>query len=139
MPGTVDTLYESNLQSVEVAEAMVVDAAKDVGIDEDESMDLGLAFREAMINAVVHGNNYDTAKKVRIILERRDDAVKITIIDQGAGFDLHKVPDPTQGDNLLRESGRGLLLIQAYVDEFAVKQAAGGGAEVTMVKYAIPD
>ena len=136
MIGTTDSLLASNLESVDSAEALVVDAAAALGLDEDARMDLGLAIREAMVNAVAHGNQYSPDKQVRLILERRSDAVKVTIIDQGEGFDLNRVPDPTQGDNLMRESGRGLLLMQAFVDEFSVKRTATGGAEVVLVKYA---
>ena len=135
MIGTTDSLLASNLESVNAAEALVVDAAAALGLDEDARMDLGLAIREAMVNAVAHGNQYSPDKQVRLILERRTDAVKVTIIDQGEGFDLNRVPDPTQGENLLRESGRGLLLMQAFVDEFSVKRTASGGAEVVLVKY----
>ncbi len=136
MIGTTDSLLASNLESVDSAEALVVDAAAALGLDEDARMDLGLAIREAMVNAVAHGNQYSPDKQVRLILERRADAVKVTIIDQGEGFDLNRVPDPTQGENLMRESGRGLLLMQAFVDEFSVKRTASGGAEVVLVKYA---
>ena len=139
MPGTVDTLLESNLASVDNAEVLCVDAAKLLGLDEDACMDLGLAVREAMVNAVGHGNKYHAEKRVHLVIESRPDSLRITIADQGEGFDLNRVPDPTQGDNLLRGSGRGLLLIQTFVDEFTVKKSAGGGAEVTLVKYAISD
>lgn len=135
----MDLFLESNLESVDAAEAHCVEAAKQLGLDEDACMDLGLAVREAMVNAVAHGNNYDAAKKVRLALESRSDSLRITITDQGAGFDLNRVPDPTQGDNLMRGSGRGLLLIQTFVDEFTVKRTPEGGAEVVLVKYAISD
>jgi serine/threonine-protein kinase RsbW len=136
MTGITDTLLASTLASVDSAEAMVVESAAALGLDEDARMDLGLAIREAMVNAVAHGNAYSPEKQVRLILETRPDAVRVTIIDQGEGFDLNKVPDPTQGENLMRESGRGLLLMQAFVDEFSVKRSAAGGAEVVLVKYA---
>lgn len=139
MPGTLETSLESNLESVDSAEAHAVEAAKGIGMGEDACMDLGLAVREAMVNAVAHGNKYDPAKKVRLVLETKSDSVRIKITDEGEGFDPNKVPDPTQGDNLLRGSGRGLLLIQTFVDEFSVKTAPGGGAEVILVKYAISD
>ena len=139
MPGTMDTLLESNLESVDNAEVLCVDAAKQIGLDEDACMDLGLAVREAMINAVGHGNKYDSGKQVRLSIETRSDSLRITIVDQGNGFDLNRVPDPTEGENLLRGSGRGLLLIQTFVDEFSVKKSSTGGAEVTLVKYAISD
>jgi len=136
MIGTTDSLLASNLESVDSAEALVVDAAAALGLDEDARMGLGLAIREAMVNAVAHGNHYSPDKQVRFILECRADAVKVTIIDQGEGFDPNRVPDPTQGQNLMRDSGRGLLLMQAFVDEFSVKRTASGGAEVVLVKYA---
>ncbi|MBI2689654.1 MAG: ATP-binding protein [Acidobacteria bacterium] len=139
MPGTVDTLLESNLESVDSAEALCVDAAKQLGLDEDAGMDLGLAVREAMVNAVAHGNKYSPNKKVRLVLEPRADSLRITIADEGEGFDLNRVPDPTHSENLMRGSGRGLLLIQTFVDEFTVKKSAAGGAEVTLVKYVISD
>lgn len=139
MPGTLDTSLESNLESVNKAEALCVEAGAKIGLDEDACMDLGLAVREAMVNAVAHGNKYDATKQVRFILDSRSDSLHITIVDQGNGFDLNRVPDPTQGDNLLRGGGRGLLLIQTFVDEFTVKRTPAGGAEVTLVKYAISD
>jgi serine/threonine-protein kinase RsbW len=139
MPGTTETLLESTLASVDSAEALAVDAAKSLGLDEDGCMDLGLAVREAMVNAVAHGNKYNAGKKVRYVLEPRNNSLRIVITDEGEGFDLNRVPDPTQGDNLLRGSGRGLLLIQTFVDEFEVKKAPGGGAEVILVKYTSND
>jgi serine/threonine-protein kinase RsbW len=128
MPGTLDQMFESNLDSVDSAENLCVEAAKQIGLDEDACMDLGLAVREAMV-----------IKQVHFVLETRSDSVRLTITDQGSGFDLNRVPDPTEGANLMRGSGRGLLLIQTFVDEFTVKKAAAGGAEVTLVKYAISD
>ncbi|MFN9754642.1 MAG: ATP-binding protein [bacterium] len=136
MTGLTDTLLASTLASVDSAEAMVVESAATLGFDEDARMDLGLAIREAMVNAVAHGNAYSPNKQVRLILEAQGDAIRVTIIDQGQGFDLNQVPDPTRGENLMRESGRGLLLMQAFVDEFSVKRSPAGGAEVVLVKYA---
>ncbi|MCX6589343.1 MAG: ATP-binding protein [Acidobacteria bacterium] len=136
MTGSTDTLFASNLASVDAAEAMVVESAADLGFDEDARMDLGLAIREAMVNAVAHGNAYSPDKQVRLLLAVGTGSIRVTIIDQGEGFDLNQVPDPTRGENLLRESGRGLLLMQAFVDEFSVKRSAQGGAEVVLVKYA---
>jgi serine/threonine-protein kinase RsbW len=136
MTGSTDTLFASNLASVDAAEAMVVESAVALGFDEDSRMDLGLAIREAMVNAVAHGNAYSPDKQVRLILAVSAGSIRVTIMDQGEGFDLNQVPDPTRGENLLRESGRGLLLMQAFVDELSVKRTAAGGAEVVLVKYA---
>lgn len=90
MPGTLDTSLESNLESVDKAEALCIEAGKRLGLDEDGCMDIGLAVREAMVNAVAHGNKYDAEKQVRLILESRADSLRITIVDQGEGFDLNR-------------------------------------------------
>ena len=109
--------------------------AESIGFDEDARLDLGLAVREAMVNAVVHGNQYSAEKKVRLDIQNSIDSLRVTILDQGSGFELKAVPDPLNNENLMRTSGRGLLMMQTYVDELTVKRAANGGTEVIMVKY----
>lgn len=135
MTGTTETLLDSNLRSVDAAEALVLEASEASGLDEETRADLGLAVREAMVNAVVHGNKYDPSKKVRLIVDRTMDKLRITILDEGSGFDPGSIADPTRDENLLRESGRGLLLIQTFVDEFSVRKAASGGTEVQLIKF----
>jgi serine/threonine-protein kinase RsbW len=56
------------------------------------------------------------------------------VIDEGAGFELHEVPDPLAEENLLRTSGRGIFLMRAFMDEFAVQRAPRGGTELVMAK-----
>ena len=104
-------------------------------MDEDTLLDLGLAVREAMVNAVMHGNRYSPDKKVHFVLAVGDDSLRITIRDFGDGFDPRGVADPLAIENLMKHSGRGLLIIQSYVDEFEVKPARPKGTEVTLVKY----
>jgi len=132
---SVDTLLESTLDSVDAAETLALEAAQTLGFDEDTQHQLGMSVREAMVNAVVHGNRYSSRKKVRFIVTGEGDRLMIQIIDQGDGFDPNGVPNPLIEENLLRQSGRGLLLIQAFVDEFKVQRAQPGGTEVTLVKY----
>ena len=95
-------------------------AARDLGIAEEDLDGFGMAVREAMVNAVVHGNRYNTNKKVRLRVLDTPDGVKVEITDEGDGFEPDDVPDPLKEENLLQQSGRGLLLIQAFVDEFSV-------------------
>ena len=125
----------SNLASVDIAEESVMQRAERVGFDEDARMDLGLAVREAMVNAVVHGNKYNADKKVELSIQASMDSLRVVILDQGAGFEVKAVPDPLSDKNLLKTSGRGLLMMQTYVDELSVKRGAKGGTEVVMVKY----
>ncbi len=128
-------LLDSTLDSVEVAETAILKDAKEIGFHEDQLHQLGLAIREAMVNAVVHGNRYSSRKKVHVSVAKGQDRLTIVIADEGDGFDPSTIPDPLAGENLLRQSGRGLLLIQAFVDEFQVRRAQPCGTEIRMVKY----
>jgi serine/threonine-protein kinase RsbW len=131
----VDTLLESNLDSVDEAETSVVKVAEEIGFDEDELHKIGMAVRESMVNAVVHGNRYSARKKVHLTILKAADHLTVAIRDEGEGFEYSALPDPLSEENLLRQSGRGLLLIQAFVDKLEVTRREPGGTEVKMVKY----
>jgi serine/threonine-protein kinase RsbW len=88
-----------------------------------------------MVNAVVHGNRYNGRKKVYLKVTRTAEALTVVIGDEGDGFDPTAVPDPLAGENLLRGSGRGVMLMQAFMDEFQISKRAPQGTEVKMVKY----
>jgi len=132
---TVDQVLDSTLESVDVAEEAVLREAQELGFDEDELHRIGMSVRECMVNAVVHGNRYNARKKVRLTITRAPDKLVIVIGDEGEGFDLNSLPDPLANENLLRHSGRGLLLIQAFMDEFEMRAREPNGTEVKMVKY----
>jgi serine/threonine-protein kinase RsbW len=132
---SVNALLESTLDSVDTAEAEALRIAGEIGFEEEDLHKIGMAVRECMVNAVVHGNRYNARKRVHLKIVRKPDRLEISVRDEGEGFDVAALPDPLAEENLLRQSGRGLLLIQAFMDEFAVHRAAAGGTEVTMVKY----
>ena len=92
------------------------------------------AHRMGMVNAVVHGNRYNRRKKVYLKVVRSAECLTIWISDEGDGFNPQDVPDPLEGDNLLRGSGRGVMLMQAFMDEFQVSRREPQGTEVRMVK-----
>lgn len=130
----VERQLESTLDSVDEAETFILGIAGENGFSEDDLHRLGMAVREAMVNAVVHGNRYNLKKKVHLTVASDPEALRITILDEGEGFEPKELPDPLAEENLLRQSGRGLLLIQAFVDEFAMKKAAPPmGTEVKLV------
>jgi serine/threonine-protein kinase RsbW len=131
----VDTLLESNLESVDEAEASALKVAEEIGFDEDDLHQIGMAVRECMVNAVVHGNRYSARKKVHFAVAKAADHLTITIRDEGEGFEYSTLPNPLSEENLLRQSGRGLLLIQAFVDKLEVTRTQAGGTEVKMLKY----
>ena len=91
-----------------------------------------LALREALSNAVVHGNRLDAHKLVHVRCRCKvGKGISITVSDQGQGFDPSAVPDPLSVDNLEAEHGRGIHLIKLAMDEVSFEQR---GAEVHMFK-----
>lgn len=132
----IQTLLDSTLDSVDNAETMVMKEAAKLGFEEEEQQQIGMAVRECMVNAVVHGNRYNKKKHVHLEIGGSPKQLQITIGDEGEGFDMSSLPDPTAPENLLRQSGRGLLLIRAFMDHFDLHPRPGGGTEVVLIKSA---
>jgi serine/threonine-protein kinase RsbW len=126
--------FDSTLESVDAAEEIVLKKAGDMGFDEDDQHKIGISVRECMVNAVVHGNRYNARKKVHLAVATQAGRLEIRISDEGDHFDISQLPDPLADENLLRHSGRGLLLMQAFMDEFEVRTRQPKGTEVVMVK-----
>ena len=126
-------VFESTLESVDSAEALALDIAQKSGFHEEELHKVGMAVREAMVNAVVHGNRYNLKKKVHFTVSASGDHLSVTIVDEGEGFEADDLPDPLSEENLLRQSGRGLLLIKAFADNFDMRKAPPLGTEIRLV------
>src|SRR5215468_7534813 len=131
---TVNQVLDSTLESVDQAEKVTLDLARESGFPEEELDRIGMSVREGMVNAVVHGNRYNAHKKVRLSLSRTPESLTIRITDQGEGFNPGELPDPISGDNLMRHSGRGIFLMRAFMDDLQVRRLESGGSEVTLVK-----
>jgi serine/threonine-protein kinase RsbW len=131
----VDTFLESVLDSADEAERLVLDVAREIGFAEDDQHKIGMAVRESIVNAVVHGNRYNRRKKVHLSVLNGKDHLTVTISDEGEGFDLNGLPDPLAEHNLLQQSGRGIFLIRAFVDTFDVRRLSPSGTEVRLVKF----
>ena len=132
-----DILLDSTLDSVEIAEDAVLHDAQEIGFREEELHQIGMAVRETMVNAVVHGNRYNAHKKVRLSLSLTPERLTIRIADEGEGFDPGNLPDPISGDNLMRHSGRGIFLMRAFMDDLQVRHLEPEGTEVTLVKNVV--
>jgi serine/threonine-protein kinase RsbW len=134
----LDHKYPSTLESVDIGEGEILKAAAYVGFDEDEQHRIGMAVRECMVNAVVHGNRYNRNKQVHVNVALNDQQFIIRIVDEGEGFEVQEVPDPLHENNLLRHSGRGLFLMGAFMDDMKVRKVLPSGTEVTLVKNVAP-
>jgi serine/threonine-protein kinase RsbW len=97
-----------------------------------EELSVELALREALNNAVLHGNRLDPSKLVRIYCRCEwGKELSVLIKDQGRGFDPSATPDPLAVENLQAEHGRGILLMRSQMDEVSF---GCGGREVRMRK-----
>lgn len=106
----------SCLLKAKQAEDSIVAAAIQAGFDEDSIFALRLAIEEAFSNAVRHGNRGAADKTVRVRYQATPDRVDIYISDQGKGFDLADVSDPTTPENREIPTGRGIMLMRAYMN-----------------------
>lgn len=109
--------FASDLAAVRPVQNAIVEAVEKHRFDEDSIFAIKLALEEALINAVRHGNKLDPSKHVVVDAVVTNKKLVVTIGDEGPGFDRSKVPDPTALENLERPTGRGLLLIETYMDD----------------------
>jgi serine/threonine-protein kinase RsbW len=127
----------SSLESVDKVEQLAQDFAERAGFDEDTVPNIVMAVREAAVNAVLHGNAYDPAKRITVSIEANADSLIVRIADQGPGLDPSNLPDPLAPENILRGSGRGIFLIRAFMDEVHFRQLHPG-TELTLIKHRAP-
>lgn len=102
-----------------------------LGVIKPESSNLFVALDEAFVNAVKHGNKFDSAKLVRITADVTRKEARFTIEDEGEGFDVNSLPNPLDPENLFKSSGRGVLFIYNIMDEVKYNER---GNRLTMVK-----
>lgn len=125
------------MESVSTVEAAADKLAEDAGMDEDTRFGFTMAVREAAVNAVLHGNEYDPSKQISVSLENTGKSLVIKVADQGKGLDPDSLPDPLAPENLLRGTGRGIFLIRSFMDELHFRQLHPG-TELTLIKHLAP-
>jgi serine/threonine-protein kinase RsbW len=109
----------------------IMDRVESLNYGEQSSFAIRLALEEGLMNAIKHGNKLDPSKTVHVEAKVTSKSTQITIEDQGKGFERTDVPDPCASENLLKCSGRGILLMEAYMDKV---QYTRGGRRVKMIK-----
>ena len=95
------------------------------------SSDVEIALREALANAIIHGNHENPRKHVYVRCHCKPDEVSIAVKDEGRGFELNKIADPTAPENTGAVHGRGIYLMKALMDEVCFEE---GGVVVHMRK-----
>ena len=121
----------SDLERGREVQEIILRTCREVGFDEDAFFAVKLALDEAVTNAIKHGNKLDPRKQVEIVASITAQRAEIEIRDEGPGFDRSMVPDPTCEENLDKCSGRGLLLIEAYMSSVSWSE---DGRSIRMMK-----
>jgi serine/threonine-protein kinase RsbW len=131
-------ILSSRFENIEVAERTLVDLCVQAGCGGEDEYWLVTALREALANAIRHGNQQDPALKVKVDFAICDCTVRIRVEDEGKGFDPAAIPDPTSPENLLRPSGRGIFYIRQFMNQVEFSRAPHGGTSVIMVRHLRP-
>ena len=122
----------STLAAIEDVVERLLTLARDVKCDHRHLERVELALREALANAIIHGNQQDPRKRVMVrCFCQLDRGMLLVVEDEGAGFDPSKVPNPTQAECLLETHGRGLFLMRRLMDRVRISRR---GTRVTMLK-----
>ena len=131
---TTRLVFASRIEAVADAAAAAADFVQKSGAGEETAFGIDLAVREAVTNAVVHGNREDLTKEVEVTFGSSAGTLEIEVKDHGEGFDPASVPDPTDPANLMKASGRGMFLIRSFMDEAQWSTASKGGTILRMIK-----
>ena len=130
----VEITISSRFENIELVQVIAEHLCENAGLDEDGSHWIGMAVREAVANAIKHGNKLDVRKKVNARFDLRGSELEITVSDEGAGFDPAKVSDPLNPQNLMKTSGRGIFYMKTFMDAIHYTFGPTGGTSLVMTK-----
>ena len=117
-----------------MVQRMAEDLCRVVRLGRGAALNLGLAVREAVANAIKHGNRLEEGKHVLILFRVEADRLVVAIRDQGNGFDPRRVENPVAPENVYHNHGRGIFFMNAFVDDVTFTRLPSGGTEVRMEK-----
>jgi serine/threonine-protein kinase RsbW len=130
----IEITISSRFENIELVQVIAEHLCENAGLDEDGSHWIGMAVREAVANAIKHGNKLDVKKKVNARFDLRGPDLEITISDEGAGFDPEQVSDPLNPQNLMKTSGRGIFYMKTFMDRIQYSFGPAGGTSLVMTK-----
>jgi serine/threonine-protein kinase RsbW len=124
----------SRFENIELVQVVLRDSLERLGVDEDTRHWVDVAVREAVANAIKHGNVQDPGKQVHVDLSLEGEDVVIRVEDEGIGFDPAQLRDPLAPENLLKPNGRGIFYMKSFMDDIQYGPRPGGGTIVTLRK-----
>lgn len=133
-PLQIEINIGSRFENIDLVDLVADAILRHAALDEEGVERMGLAIREAVANGVQHGNGEDPKKRVSVSFVLDHEAIEVQIRDQGDGFDLESLPDPLAPENLFKPRGRGILLMNTFMDKVDFQFQAEGGTVVTLKK-----
>lgn len=130
----LNLILKSNRNEIPKFEKLLESVNREINLSMEKFINLQIASSEALINAIVHGNKEDENKKVHITIEYDEKILMVKIKDEGKGFQLSDIPDPTSNENILKEHGRGIFIIRSLVDDFHSNSSEKGTEFSLMVR-----
>ncbi|HSP33643.1 MAG TPA: ATP-binding protein [Thermoanaerobaculia bacterium] len=130
----IDITISSRFENIELVQVIAEHLCENAGLDEDGAHWIGMAVREAVANAIKHGNKLDVRKKVNARFVLRGYDLEITISDEGEGFDPATVSDPLNPQNLMKTSGRGIFYMRTFMDAVHYSFNPDSGTSLIMTK-----
>jgi serine/threonine-protein kinase RsbW len=130
--GTEELILPSRLEELERVDEASLRCARQAGLDEGRSTEVAIAVVEAVTNAIMHGNRQDDSKVVRVQFACVPGEIKVMVHDEGGGFDIACLADPTDPERCMRCSGRGIYIMRHVMDR--VEFDMSNGTTVTMTK-----
>jgi serine/threonine-protein kinase RsbW len=124
----------SAYENIELAQRVLAELCGSAEIDGETTYWVGMALREALANAIKHGNKLNAEKRVLVHMLLVDGQLRIEVEDEGEGFDPASLEDPTSPGNLLRSSGRGVFYMHQFMDEVTFRTGELGGTRVELIK-----
>ena len=126
--------FPSTTDQVAKADEFLETLLRRAGLSEDAIANLAIAVTELVNNAIKHGNKLQKDKNFTVSVVYTPEKVEITVADEGEGFDPNEVPDPLAEENLMKEIGRGIFILNSLIDEVRFKFPPEGGTMVTITK-----
>ena len=133
-PGPIVLWLSSRYENLELAQAVLEHVCKARGVGTDAEHWMGVALREALANAIKHGNRQDPAKRVYLSLAGGAETIEIVVGDEGQGFEATAVADPLAPENQMKTSGRGIFYMKTFMDEVTFSRGENGGTILSMKK-----
>lgn len=130
--GPIVLWMASRYENIDLAQAALAQVCREVGIDGDEEHWIGIALREAVANAIKHGNRQDRAKRVFLSFAAEGSVLTIVVADEGEGFDPGRLADPLAPENQMKTSGRGIFYMKTFMDDVTFARGESGGTILTM-------